>query len=248
GQSGKWSAGCGHHGNEVRPIHHLCHNSSEGVRSEVDFLINDCNKRMAQVMYQTIVIVYYTTLIPCFFVPSSLHYDVSWVTCHTLFVATTCFLWHLLYCYPAKYCDVLHQSALHLGGWARVEGRSSHAPYNSWNAAILWPQGALVKHTRELYRAEGITNAAEPGNTTHSRLYALFSDPSRPLLVCVWVCVCCVLLHLVLLASLHQWHQLLATALVLGAAYAALYHLFRDYLIVRKVYQNEQQIQDRVVS
>ena len=66
---------------------------------------------------------------------------------------------------------MLHQSALHLGGWARVEGRSSHAPYNSWNATILWPQGALVKHTRELYRAEGITNAAEPGNTTHSRLY-----------------------------------------------------------------------------
>lgn len=37
-----------------------------------------------------------------FSLQSSLHYDVSWVTFHTLFVATTCFMWHLLYCYPAR--------------------------------------------------------------------------------------------------------------------------------------------------
>lgn len=60
---------------------------------------------------------------------------------------------------------------MHLGGWARVEGRSGHAPYNPWSNSVLWPQGALVKHNRELYRAEGVTNAAEPGNTTHARLY-----------------------------------------------------------------------------
>lgn len=54
-----------------RVIQHACLNSAEAVRGEVEFLTNDCNKRMAQVMYQTIVIVYYTTLIPCFFVPVS---------------------------------------------------------------------------------------------------------------------------------------------------------------------------------
>ncbi|XP_064093316.1 transmembrane protein 39A-like [Macrobrachium nipponense] len=232
----------------VRLIQHSCLSSADAVRGEVEFLTNDCNRRMAQVMYQTIVIVYYTTLIPCFFVPSSLYYDVSWVTLHTLFVATTCFMWHLLYCYPARYCDVLHRSSMHLGGWARVEGRSAHAPYNPWSNSVLWPQGALVKHNRELYRAEGATNAAEPGNTTHARLYAIFYDPSRPVLVLVWICVCCVLLHLVLLASLHQWHQLLATALVLTVSYAALYHLLRDYLVLRKVYQQEQQLQERIVN
>jgi hypothetical protein len=28
-----------------------------------------------------------------------------------------------------------------------------------------------VKHCRELYKAEGISNAAEPGNQTHARFY-----------------------------------------------------------------------------
>lgn len=77
---------------------------------------------------------------------------------------------------------------------------------------------------------------------------AIFCDPSRPVLVLVWVCVCCILLHLVLLASLHQWHQLLATALVLSGSYAALYYLLRDYLVLRKFYQQEQQLQERVVN
>lgn len=78
-----------------------------------------------------------------------------------------------------RYCDILHRASLHLGGWARLEGRSAHAPYNPWSNSVLWPQGALVKHNRELYRAEGITNAAEPGNTTHARLHVciIFSYP-----------------------------------------------------------------------
>jgi hypothetical protein len=40
-----------------------------------------------------------------------------------------------------------------------------------WADSTLWHQGALVKHCRELYKAEGITNAAEPGNQTHARFY-----------------------------------------------------------------------------
>lgn len=78
--------------------------------------------------------------------------------------------WMLYYAH-CRYCDILHRASLHLGGWARLEGRSAHAPYNPWSSSVLWPQGALVKHNRELYRAEGITNAAEPGNTTHARLH-----------------------------------------------------------------------------
>lgn len=46
----------------------------------------------------------------------------------------------------------------------------------------VWPQGALVKHVKGLFRAEGINNAAEPGNTMHSRFFvSLFKlSPSLP--------------------------------------------------------------------
>jgi hypothetical protein len=40
-----------------------------------------------------------------------------------------------------------------------------------WADTTLWHQGALVKHCKELYKAEGISNAAEPGNNAHLRFY-----------------------------------------------------------------------------
>lgn len=72
---------------------------------------------------------------------------------------------------PMRYCDVLHRSALHLGSWQRVEPRS-HLPvaYN-WASDTLWPHAALVRHSRELYKAQGVYNAAEPGNSMHARFH-----------------------------------------------------------------------------
>jgi hypothetical protein len=35
----------------------------------------------------------------------------------------------------------------------------------------VWPQGALVKHVRGLFKAEGINVTAEPGNSMHGRFY-----------------------------------------------------------------------------
>ena len=41
----------------------------------------------------------------------------------------------------------------------------------SWSELQVWQQGALVKHVKGLFKAEGISNAAEPGNSMHTRLY-----------------------------------------------------------------------------
>ena len=85
-----------------RLVQHACLIGSEGVRNEAEFLSSYCSKLLTQVLYQTTVTVYYTALIPCFFVPNSLHYDAYWVSIHTIFVSITCFMWYLIYCYPAR--------------------------------------------------------------------------------------------------------------------------------------------------
>jgi len=41
----------------------------------------------------------------------------------------------------------------------------------SWSELQVWQQGALVKHVKGLFKAEGVSNAAEPGNSMHTRLY-----------------------------------------------------------------------------
>lgn len=40
-----------------------------------------------------------------------------------------------------------------------------------WDESTLWSQGTLVRHSKDLYKAEGIATAAEPGNSVHGRFY-----------------------------------------------------------------------------
>ena len=41
----------------------------------------------------------------------------------------------------------------------------------SWSELQVWPPGALVKHVRGLFKAEGVNVTAEPGNSMHGRFY-----------------------------------------------------------------------------
>ncbi|KAB7505970.1 Transmembrane protein 39A [Armadillidium nasatum] len=232
----------------LKPIHHSCTNSAEVIRTEVNFLKDDCNKRICSSYISNYYGGSYTALVPCIFATNSLYYDNFWVKVHTVFVGTTSFIWHLIYCFPARYCDILHRSSLHLGGWAKLESRATQAPFNNWTPTILWPQGAHVKYMKEFYRAEGITNAAEPGNSTHARLYMLFCEPWRLQLMLVVSHSVCTFLHLAFLVTLQQWQQLLATAFVLASSYAALFILLRDFLILKKVYKFEQMNQGKLCS
>ena len=44
-----------------------------------------------------------------------------------------------------------------------------------WSELQVWPPGALVKHVRGLFKAEGVNITAEPGNSMHGRFYV--GDP-----------------------------------------------------------------------
>ena len=91
-----------------------------------------------------------------------------------------------------------------------MEGRISANFYNQWSAASLWPGAAIVRHGKDLYKAEGPVNAAEPGNTSHMRYYALFGDPS--LLVCALLMVqaSLVTFQLLVIAKSQFWYHLMS--------------------------------------
>uniref|UniRef100_A0A6A7GBK5 Transmembrane protein 39A-like isoform X1 n=1 Tax=Hirondellea gigas TaxID=1518452 RepID=A0A6A7GBK5_9CRUS len=231
--------------NSVRLVQHSCLNNSEGIRTEADFLANHCQKRLTLAIYHSLVNVYYTTLIPCFFVPNSLHYDIKWIVIHTTFVAFTCLMWHLLYCFPARFCDIIHRSVEHLGLWVRISSRSANITNNNinitaWQSSVMYSKGTVVKHGRDTYRAEASCNAAEPGNILHIRLYLTFHEVHNIVRYCLVISLLCSLGYLAYLVTLSLWHQLLATGIALGAEYAALYVLLRDYLVLRTTYKMEQ--------
>lgn len=160
-----------------------------------------------------------------------------------------------------RYCDILHRSALHLGNWDKLETRSMLLVNNNWNEDTLWPYGALVKHGRDLYRAQGECNAGEPGNTTFSRFYVgktwcffilkilfqiIFKNPSSSLSIIFALHVSMVLLQLVLLVSSVVWHNIVSITFLLFFNYYILYKIGRDYLISSKMYEEERAMHNKI--
>ena len=41
----------------------------------------------------------------------------------------------------------------------------------SWSPLTIWPQAALVRHSKGLFRAVGKHNTAVPGDAHHTRFY-----------------------------------------------------------------------------
>ncbi|XP_054270905.1 transmembrane protein 39A [Macrosteles quadrilineatus] len=230
-----------------KPLH-SCSMSPQTIREEVDYLKADFNIRMKQVLFSSVLNAYYAGFVPCCFAQNFLYYDIYWATQHLTFVWLGCFTMYLVHCFPVKYCDTLHRAALHLGRWARVEGRTMHLPSHIWSDTTLWHQGALVKHCKELYKAEGISNAAEPGNPSHTRFYSCFNNPALPLCVIVGLQLALVTLQVVILIRVSEWYQVVSLALLLFANYYTLFKLSRDYLVCWKVYKAEAMIQDKITG
>jgi len=219
--------------------------SPELIRMEVAITKTDFNTRLKQVLFNTIISSYYSGFIPCAFSPSFLSYEVWWVSQHTLTTFLGCLTLYLVHCFPAGYNHLLHRTSLHLGHWQKMEGRISPNFYNQWSAASLWPGTAIVRHGKDLYKAEGVVNAAEPGNFSHVRYFYLFGDPS--LLVCGLLVVQATLVsfQLLILAKSQFWYHLISQGILAFGNYYTLFKLTRDYLILSKIYKAEQMLIER---
>lgn len=70
--------------------------------------------------------------------------------------------------------------------------------YCSWIDSTFWYKGIVVKHNGIIYRAENLTNSAEPGNKIHEYFYVCqqtLPDVLEPRDICsitrVILCICC---------------------------------------------------------
>jgi len=224
------------------------HTSPELIRMEVAITKTDFNMRLKQVLFNSIISAYYAGFIPCAFSPSYLSYEVWWVALHTLTTFVGCLTLYLVHCFPAAYNHLLHRTSLYLGNWQKMEGRISANYYNQWSAASLWPGQAIVRHGKDLFKAEGAVNAAEPGNTGHVRYYYLFGDPS--LLVCGLLLLQATLItfQVLVIAKSQFWYHLISQGILAFGNYYTLFKLTRDYLILSKVYKAEKLLIERFSS
>lgn len=239
---------------------------------------------MKQILFSAILNAYYAGFIPCCFAQvtlsfwihykrkriihssqSALHYDTFWATQHVMFIFISGFVSLTIHILSLRYCDILHRSALHLGTWEKLEtGRTMLLVNNTWKDDVLWPYGALVRHGRDIWRAQGDCNSSEPGNVGLKRFYVsvnrfrmfvcyeiyffqyIFKNPTDPLSLILLLHVFMVLYQLVLLVRSTLWHNILSLTFILFFNYYILYKLFRDYLVSSKLYLEEREMHKKI--
>ncbi|KAF4801734.1 Transmembrane protein [Turdus rufiventris] len=108
---------------------HSCPLSPDLIRNEVECLKADFNRRIKEVLFNSLFSAYYVAFLPLCFVKSTQYYDMRWSCEHLIMVWINAFVMLTTQLLPPKYCDLLHRSAAHLGKWQKLEhGSYSNAP------------------------------------------------------------------------------------------------------------------------
>ncbi|XP_030635766.1 transmembrane protein 39A [Chanos chanos] len=216
---------------------HTCPPSPELIRSEVEELKSDFNRRIKEVLFNSLFSAYYVAFLPLCFVKSTQYYDMRWSCEHLIMVWINAFVMLMSQLLPPSYCDLLHRSASHLGRWQRLEhGSYSNAPQHMWSESTIWPQGVLVRHSRCLYKAVGPYNVALPSDVSHARFYFLFHKPLRILNLLIGIELSVVLYQLYSLLRSERWNHTLSLGLILFCNYYVLFKLLRDRIVLGKAY------------
>ncbi|XP_067946599.1 transmembrane protein 39A-B-like [Watersipora subatra] len=223
-----------------RNIYHACSTNPEHTRREVFILKTDFNYRLKIVYFEAMYSVFCSTIVPFIFCRHTYHLDKAYICSYILVSALTMTLTGFVQRVPASYMDTLHRSAMHLGNWKRHEERIANFPHATWSELTVWPKGVSVRHVKGLFKAEGCNNAAEPGNSMHSKFYKMFRQPRCLSGFISLLCCVCTLLQFLMLAEYRHWYQVLATCGLMFNNYYTLYISVRDSLILSQVYKDEK--------
>ncbi|XP_023448313.2 transmembrane protein 39B isoform X1 [Dasypus novemcinctus] len=224
------------YGPEAMPTHACCLSPSL-IRSEVEFLKMDFNWRMKEVLVSSMLSAYYVAFVPVWFVKNTHYYDKRWSCKLFLLVSISTSVILMQHLLPASYCDLLHKAAAHLGCWQKVDpALCSNVLQHPWTEECMWPQGVLVKHSKNVYKAVGHYNVAIPSDVSHFRFHFFFSKPLRILNILLLLEGAVIVYQLYSLVSSEKWHQTISLALILFSNYYAFFKLLRDRLVLGKAY------------
>ncbi|XP_036302296.1 transmembrane protein 39B isoform X3 [Pipistrellus kuhlii] len=224
------------YGPDSMPTHACCLSPSL-IRSEVEFLKMDFNWRMKEVLVSSMLSAYYVAFVPVWFVKNTHYYDKRWSCELFLLVSISTSVILMQHLLPASYCDLLHKAAAHLGCWQKVDpALCSNVLQHPWTEECMWPQGVLVKHSKNVYKAVGHYNVAIPSDVSHFRFHFFFSKPLRILNILLLLEGAVIVYQLYSLMSSEKWHQTISLALILFSNYYAFFKLLRDRLVLGKAY------------
>jgi len=212
-----------------------CCMSPDSVRYEAECLRTDFNLRMKQILFNSLISAYYVAFIPLKFTQNGwLYYDVWWSAQHIFFVWMSTFILLVNFLVPHHYIDGLHKCALHLGAWTEYNG-NMETPH-VWSPLTIWPEGALVRHSKGLFRAIGQHNTAVPGDSHHSRFYFIFRSPLRLLNLMMLLQTLTVLCQFYVLICSTYWYQCISVLSMSSINFYLTFRIFRERWAVQASY------------
>uniref|UniRef100_A0A8C5E1C4 Transmembrane protein 39B n=1 Tax=Gouania willdenowi TaxID=441366 RepID=A0A8C5E1C4_GOUWI len=117
-----------------------------------------------------------------------------------------------------------------------------------WTEEYMWPQGVLVKHNKNVYKAMGHYNLAVPSDVSHYRFYFFFNKPLQILNILIILEGAMIFYQLYSSMCSEKWHQTISLALILFSNYYAFFKLLRDRIVLGKAYSYSNSSSDQKVS
>ncbi|XP_055720085.1 transmembrane protein 39B-like [Salvelinus fontinalis] len=144
---------------------------------------------------------------------------------------------------------LINRRALDLQSFALYlfEPSSLFSPYR-WMEEYMWPQGVLVKHNKNVYKAIGHYNVAVPSDVSHYRFYFFFNKRLRILNILIILEGAMIFYQLYSLICSEKWHQTISLALILFSNYYAFFKLLRDRIVLGKAYSYFNSSPDQKLS
>ncbi|KRY72700.1 Transmembrane protein 39A, partial [Trichinella pseudospiralis] len=222
---------------DYKSLVHACSVVPSQIREEVDVFISDVYNRLKQCLFAAFTTAYYAVFIPCGFAPAYLYIDYVWVAEMSFIVFLTSGTLYLTYLFPIQLCDQLHRAAMHLGKWVYTKSyRFPQTNQKIWSEASLWPDGSMVRMNRHVYRGVGLSIAAQPDNDDHRRYHIMFGDPLRVINILCLASGFLILSQFLLLVHSTEWQHVLTLVLLMFANYVLLFKVFKDKIILGRIY------------
>ncbi|KRZ03409.1 Transmembrane protein 39A [Trichinella zimbabwensis] len=222
---------------DYKSLVHACSVVPSQIREEVDVFISDVYNRLKQCLFAAFTTAYYAVFIPCGFAPAYLYIDYVWVAEMSFIVFLTSGTLYLTYLFPIQLCDQLHRAAMHLGKWVYTKSyRFPQTNQKIWSETSLWPDGSMVRMNRHVYRGVGLSIAAQPDNDDHRRYHIMFGDPLRVINILCLASGFLILSQFLLLVHSTEWQHVLTLVLLMFANYVLLFKVFKDKIILGRIY------------
>uniref|UniRef100_A0ACB8ETR5 Transmembrane protein 39A n=1 Tax=Sphaerodactylus townsendi TaxID=933632 RepID=A0ACB8ETR5_9SAUR len=145
---------------------HSCPLSPDLIRNEVECLKADFNRRIKEVLFNSLFSAYYVAFLPLCFVKSTQYYDMRWSCEHLIMVWINAFVMLTTQLLPPKYCDLLHRASAHLGKWQKLEhGSYSNAPQHIDFSLGAWRGSDDTDLLAAMDFVHGMPQRADPGSS-----------------------------------------------------------------------------------